>query len=271
MKVFKFLLAVLIVSGLWSLSAKASQSNRILCPQRPIKLAMYNLGLLLNKGQGLDADFVEELKKRSPCDFEVKVVPRARIWKEIETGGFDMTTSGIETAERAKFAYFHPYLRQKNYAVLSLKLTPNIASPEDFLLKDQKLQWGVVRSFKHGKEADDFLEKLRLQLRVIEATDSDQLLKMLQGDRIAGIFALPIVFRHKLVEYNLENKVKVLDWDKKENGIEHGLVLSKKSFSPEQAKAWGELINKMHRDGTIEKLLLKYLPESEAKAALIKL
>ena len=54
---------------------------------RTFTLAYHEHGLLYTKEQdaGLNKDVAMELNKRSGCRFEVSVMPRARIWLQIDT------------------------------------------------------------------------------------------------------------------------------------------------------------------------------------------
>lgn len=131
-------------------------------PQCPpsIKVAFYEYGLLYTAGTGIDQDVINELKIRSHCNFISTVLPRARIWRDIEAGDLAMSVSGIQTAARDQFAWFAPYLSIKNISILNKTLSKSIHSFDDFA-NDKSLQWGVVRGFKHGDTQEQFLILLR--------------------------------------------------------------------------------------------------------------
>jgi polar amino acid transport system substrate-binding protein len=97
---------------------------------------------------------------------------RARIWADLANGASDMTVSGIQTAERDRFAWFSHYLTMKNYALVRLANGTKIQGADNFL-KQPKLKFGVVRAFRHGEQQDKWLNQLRAQQRVEESPDVD--------------------------------------------------------------------------------------------------
>lgn len=240
------------------------------CPDRPIALGFSELGSFYNDGTGLDQDVVDELTKRSKCRFAKSVIPRVRVWKDLEDGSLDMGVSGIETEERAKFAAFLPYIAQKNYALLSRKMPAGVMSMEDFVALPGKLRWGAVRGFRHGSYYDGLIARLKAEDRLDEVTETDQLFKMLKADRYMGMLALPMVYHLKLKEFDMADRVTVVDWKPNDPSVKHGLVLSRARFSPAEIEKWANIVDAMNRDGTMEKLIGKYLPPLEAARSLVK-
>ncbi|QLG89472.1 transporter substrate-binding domain-containing protein [Chitinibacter bivalviorum] len=237
------------------------------CGNRPIKLAFYEFGLLYEQGKGIDKDLIEELAKRTHCRFETQLMPRARIWSDLASGALDMSVSGIETPERNQFAWFAPYLSIKNYALVDTNLAKSVNSPAAFLAS-KEAQFGVVRSFKHGAEQDAFLGQMRAMQRVQDSPDVDALYNKLKEHRVSGIFSQPVVFRRNLGKFGLEKYVAIQDWTPNEKGLPHGLILAKSAFTEEQANAWRAQINALKADGTLKKIYLRYLPESEVTQLL---
>ncbi len=121
---------------------------------------------------GIDKDIVDELIKRSGCKFETQVMARARIWADLANGALDMTVSGIQTAERDRYAWFAHFLTMKNYALVRHANDAKVQSADDFL-KQPKLKFDVVRAFRHGEQQDQWLDQLRAQQRVEENPDVD--------------------------------------------------------------------------------------------------
>ena len=143
---------------------------------------------------------------------------------------------------------------------------------DEFIAHPQRPQWGVVRGFFHGDEFEEALGTLRTQKRIVEATDSVHLLKLLTSGRVAGIFSLPLVFQFEQGRQGLPPFVTINDWQPRQNahGTVHHLVLSRKRFGPTEAQAWSQVLAQMHNDGTIARLLARYLDASAVSAALVK-
>lgn len=239
------------------------------CPPRPIRLAFYEYGMYYNQGSGVDQDVVEELKRRSGCTFDIRVLPRIRIWIDLESGEVDMATSAVETPERARIFWFMHYMQAKQYALVSKRQTAGVDSMEAFIATPG-LRLAMGRGFKHSAYYDAALERLAAQGRIEVVTSADQMYEMLKNERVAGIIAGAMVFRLKLRELQMEDQVRVADWNPSEPPIFAGLVMPRRNFSEAQAKEWARLIDEMRRDGTMERLIGKYLSRQETLDSLIR-
>ncbi|QLI81123.1 transporter substrate-binding domain-containing protein [Chitinibacter fontanus] len=252
---------------LCALTAMAVPAQAFDCGKKAIKLAFYEFGLLYDQGLGIDKEIVDELKRRTHCHFHVQVMPRARIWADLASGALDMSVSGIQTPERDQFAWFIPYLSLKNYTLLDATLASQVKTAEAFLQND-KTQFGIVRSFRHGKQQDAFIARMQALNRVQESPDVGALFGKLKEGRVQGVFAPPVVFRHQLRKLNIEPQLLVQDWSPHEKGIPHGLILAKASFSETQMQAWQGEISAMRADGTLRRIYRQFLPEPEVAQLL---
>ena len=184
------------------------------CGDQPIRLALYENGSFYysegGQNQGIDKDVVDELMKRSACKFDVKVMTRARIWADLSTGDLDMSVSGIQNPQRDKFAWFANYLILKNYVVMQSGAALSAPTAASFL-QQRKLQFGAVRSFKHGAQQDKLLEDLRAEQRVQDSANAETLFKKLKEGRIDALFSQPPVYRKYIQDMGLQKDVTVLD------------------------------------------------------------
>lgn len=237
------------------------------CGPRPLRVALYEYGYFYNAGQGIDQDVVQELMRRTGCGMDVQVMTRARIWADLASGGLDMSVSGIQTPERDQFAWFAHYLIMKNYALIPQRLASTVRGPEDFLAQP-KLQFGVVRAFKHGVGQDALLAQLRQQQRVQESPDVQTVFKKFQDRRVDALFSQPPVYRKFWQELGLQDTVVIQDWTPHEKGVPHGLIMAKSTFTAKQAEQWREVLQAMRRDGTLLRIFSHYLPAHEAQAML---
>ena len=91
----------------------------------------------------------------------------------IESGALDFSLSGISNAERDKFAGFAWYFSNKYY--LLVRQDAGVASQADFARHD-KLQLGVIRSFRYSESANQLVDKLQATNRdvtsIIEFNDA---------------------------------------------------------------------------------------------------
>src|SRR5471032_1152899 len=75
-----------ILAAMLLLGANTSiRAEPALCPQ-PLRVALYDVELFFDpkSGGGIDADVIEELRKRTSCKFDIQFNSRVRIWKAME-------------------------------------------------------------------------------------------------------------------------------------------------------------------------------------------
>lgn len=260
--VHRRLARTLFAACLSGLTATACWSAERPDCSRTFTLAYHDHGMLYSKAsdQGIDKDVAQELIKRSGCRVEVSVMPRARIWKWIESGELDFSMSGITNESRDKFASFAWYLYNKYY--LMVRKDAQARTLAEFE-QNKSLRLGSIRSFRYSPSANLLADRLAEQGRISEVVDHEQLLAMLKLDRIQGMIIEP--FNYSQVDAKalgeLTRIVEVGD-----PPTLHGLIMSKASLPETELRKWRGLIDEMRRDGTLLKILRKYFAPEEAKA-----
>ncbi|MBA5608476.1 transporter substrate-binding domain-containing protein [Duganella sp. FT3S] len=229
---------------------------------RTYTLAYHEHGMLYSKAldQGIDKDVAEEMIKRSGCKFTVTVMPRARIWALIESGQLDFSMSGITNPERDKFAAFGWYLFNKYY--LLVRKDAGVRSIDDFQRR-QDLSLGTIRSFRYSERFNHLADALRAENRINEVVNHEQLLGMLKLNRIQGIIIEP--FNYSQVQQRELSELTNL-FESDDPSVLHGLIMSKRSLSPEDQQQWRNIIDGMRRDGTLFQIMRKYFGDRQAKA-----
>jgi polar amino acid transport system substrate-binding protein len=241
------------------------------CLHRPINFAFYEMGYaysdadMVSRGsaRGIDRDLLDELIKRSGCQFHTAVYARARTWHDLQSGELDMASAAAQTEERDRFAWFAFYMIGKQYLVVGPTAPANVQRMDD-LLANPRMRLGVVRSFVHGKYFDDYVAKLRPLGRVQDYVDQDALYYALEKGEVNAVFGLSFVYPLYLDKFNLGKQVRVLDLDPTP-GLKHGLVMAKATFSEKDAERWRALVEAIRRDGTMQRIIAKYLGEERAK------
>lgn len=250
--------------GICALHCATGQAVTLECPRQPWLVALYDNGLVDSQGKtGIDAELIDEIARRSGCKFKRILLPRARIWHQLEHGGLDLSVAAIESAQRKKFGWFIHYLQMKNLVLLDPNLPTDIVTARDFLQQPQ-LQFGAIRSYRHGFFHDRFLQQLGARKRLQYYPDIHTLFLAFSLRRVHGIFSQPPVYRRLLAETAVSPAVRVLDWAPEETPVPHGLVLAKHSFSLAQARQFQQLINELRDDGTLLRIFQNHLPADEA-------
>jgi polar amino acid transport system substrate-binding protein len=245
-----------------SVAASATPGSRAL-PEcsRPFSIGLHEHGLLYTAqtGEGIDKDIADELARRTRCHLTLTVLPRARIWQLLETGALDFTLSGISNPQRDKFAAFSWYVSNKYY--LLVRRDADVHSVPEFRRK-RGLHLGLIRSFRYGERANEFVDALESESRVTYAGSLDPLYTILLADDIQAMIIEPFDFP-MIAGAQLKAQTAILEFA--DPPVPHGLVMSRKALPPAQQQAWHEVIQSMRADGTMRRIFEKYFPADLAR------
>ncbi|OYT88854.1 MAG: hypothetical protein CFE43_20320 [Burkholderiales bacterium PBB3] len=237
------------------------------CPSKPITFAFFESGLLYSEKtkDGIDKAVMDELARRSKCQFDFSLKPRARIWLEMERGDLMMTGSALRTEEREAYAWGVNYFAMKPELILH-RTNGKIPKTLEEFLKDESLKIGVARTFKHGDAMDSFIDELRQRNRVADVLPSS-MYEMFTRNRFAAmpIYPLDTVYRdqHDVSQYSI-----VSDWFPADKSLPRALLFSKKHFSKAQVQEWRVLVQQMRDDGTLKKIYTAYAGKDTAEKLL---
>ncbi|SDH73997.1 substrate-binding periplasmic protein [Propionivibrio dicarboxylicus] len=257
-------LGALFISGI-------AAAGPVDCGSSPIRVGQFKLGYryYIENGQekGMNKDIMEEIKKRTGCLFITQEMPFARLWADLSSGEIDMTLSGIRSPERDKTLWCIPSITAKNFVVIGPQAQASVKNAADFIA-NEKLQFGMVRGYTHGKELDAKLDRLKQDGRVEESGNVDVLFEKLKHGRIDGFYSFPFVYRKNISELSMEKDVTIQDWAPKDPGIVGCMMLTKQRFSEDEAKRWNALVQQMRADGTLKRIFVRYVSPSEADKML---
>lgn len=221
---------------------------------RPFTLALHDHGLLYSgeTDTGIDKDVADELIRRSGCKFTTSLMARSRIWQLIESGSLDFSLSGITNAERDKFAGFAWYFSNKYY--LLVRKDSGVRNQVDFE-RNEKLQLGVIRSFRYSPSANQLVDKLQAVNRVSQAGGLAPLYQTLMQNQIQGMLIEPFDYP-SLEEKKIRDVTTIVEFG--DPPVPHGLIMSKKSLPLAEQEKWRALVNGMRSDGTMRRIFEKY-------------
>jgi len=253
----RFFSLLVLAPALW-LCAEAVAAESLGC-ETPIRLAFYRNPLVYHDGGGIDQDVVAELARRTGCQFELSVMPRAEIWKALESGELDMATSGISTPERRAIAYFIPYLYLRNKLILPDYLGDELKSLEDF--HDMPgARIGVIAGYRHGAYIDTLLRMLRSEGRVREYSDDTARFSALLHGEVEAVIGHEMNLRSAVIDRQQRSHFRVIDV-MPGPAIGLGLVLGRKHFTPAQSAQWQREIDAMWVDGGLLKIMSQNAPQ----------
>ncbi|PHV12259.1 substrate-binding periplasmic protein [Chitinimonas sp. BJB300] len=215
---------------------------------------------------GIDHELFDEIARRMGCRKIVDIESNIRILRRIEAGTADMAGHKFQTPEREKIAWMVPYIYHRNFAIVRKTAAP-VRSKEAFMSNPQ-LQIAIGRTFSHGPGYAKIVTTLQEQGRVLEVADIKALYNILSLGRVQAIISSAPAYRAMLSAQQLENDFSVEDWVPEDARAPVCLMLSKARFSAEQAQRVSDLIESMRRDGTLKRILEKYLGAEDASQML---
>jgi polar amino acid transport system substrate-binding protein len=229
---------------------------------RPYTLALHDHGLLYSAASdtGIDKDFADELIRRSGCRVTVSLMPRARIWQLIESGALDFSLSGITTTERDRFAAFAWYFSNKYY--LLVRKDAGVRSVADFARND-KLQLGVIRSFRYSETANQLVDGLQSSNRLSQAGGLEPLYQALMRNHIQAMLIEPFDYP-TLDEKKIRDVTSIIAFN--DPPVPHGLIMSRKALPAAELEKWRALVDAMRADGTTLRIFEKYFNADLAHA-----
>ncbi|MBV8636149.1 MAG: transporter substrate-binding domain-containing protein [Burkholderiaceae bacterium] len=236
---------------------------------RPLTVAYFDIGALYNgaTGKGIDRDLVEEIGRRIGCKVSARFLSRTLVLHLMETGHLDISASAIPTPERAKFAEFVPYFWTRN-ELITLANPPLPDTPDGFLSAPD-LRLGVVRRYLHGAGWDEWIEALRAQGRVVEASDTHELVQLLYAGRISAFPAIPYVSMTFLDISGRRTPIKRARWFADQPGTEGTLLLSRTTLDQPTRDAIAQAVREMREDGTLATIFARYVPDKKDVAAML--
>jgi polar amino acid transport system substrate-binding protein len=226
---------------------------------RPIRVAFYEFGINYDPATsgGRDLDLINDLSRRTGCRFEHVYDSRVRIWKQLEEGTLDMTVSAIDTPDREQFARF--VLTSWDRDLILVHLKPGFPVTADEFLADRTLLAGAVKGYHYTAGIDEWVNSLRAQKRTYEAPDVATLMRVFDAGRVAAIPIEPEALPELTRRYHLAQPYQRVDWFAKSPKTAGGLALSRARLPEAVATQFHETMERMRRDGTLQRIGEKYM------------
>ncbi|WP_374400322.1 substrate-binding periplasmic protein [Niveibacterium sp.] len=204
--------------------------------------------------QGIDRDVVDELAQRTGCRFEPRFESRVRIWQQLQAGALDVSMSGIQTAERERFARFIPYATERNLVAVRRAATGTITPSS--VLTDDTLTVAITRSYRYGPPFDDWVAR-QANGRVFEAADEEAAFRLLVIGRADAAIVRDLAWPTLKRSY----PAAVLQWlDVGAPAIEIGVVLSRAQIGDALYEKFRAAILAMKQDGSLQRIIQRHVP-----------
>jgi len=241
-------------------------------PCGTLRSAFYEYGALYYRDAdggwaGIDKDVVDEVARRMGCTIAASTDSRVRIWAGLSGGNLDMSVSSVSTPEREKFSRVVPYIAERNYVLVGKQVGAHIHSMGDFLAAPG-IRIGVIKTFRHGKAYDAWLDRLRAQGRVYEAPDYVGLLRLFKAGRVQAIMAITSGWYPLLKQEQMAGSYRIMDWAPRRDNVVGGLILSRQRVDEAMLARFSKTIQEMRDEGTLKRIFERHL-DAELAAKLL--
>jgi polar amino acid transport system substrate-binding protein len=239
------------------------------CPiDRPIQVGLREVDTRLDESAngGSDLYLIDELARRTGCRFALSYDLRVRIWKQIEEGRLDMTTSVYETPEREPLVRF--VIVSWDRSLLLGHVKPGFPPSAEAFLADRRQLVGTVNTYRYSPGVDTWINQLRAEHRSYEAPDLATLLKVFDAGRVAVIPISSESYALVGKRYALSQPAQRLDWFANGPKAASGLALSRARLPAAVTDRFAEEVAKMRDDGTLLRIKEKLMSPELAREVL---
>ncbi|MBI2256705.1 MAG: transporter substrate-binding domain-containing protein [Proteobacteria bacterium] len=223
---------------------------------RPLHAGVIEFGFMYHAGEGVDIDLLNELAKRTGCQFEIKVATRAELWPAVEAGEIDFATNSISTPDRTKLARFVTYFGFKNMMVMP---SDQVGTTFSLAALVERPDWriGLVHGFRYGNYYDYNLKSLAGDNRVVFYRTQEDLFNGLKAGEVEAILAPSIHYFFYLAAAEREHFTLVNA--SPAPATPSGLAFSRTKFSAAQVDNWMRVLESMRLDRTLHRLIGRHM------------
>jgi len=220
---------------------------------------------MYHDGKGVDIDLLQELAKRTGCQFDIKITTRAKVWAQIEAGEVDLATNSISTPDRAKLARFVTYFGFKNMMVMP---SSEVGTTFSLAALVERPDWrlGLVQGFRYGNYYDYHLKTLLGDDRVIYYDTQLALFEGLRHHEIEAILAPSIHYFFYLTPEEREHFTLVNA--SPAPPTRSGLAFSRTQFSAAQVDNWLRVLEGMRLDQTLHRFATRHISSAAANTMI---
>ncbi|HEY4082399.1 MAG TPA: transporter substrate-binding domain-containing protein [Burkholderiaceae bacterium] len=204
---------------------------------------------------GVDKEFFEMLAQRSGCRLEIQLESQPRIWQFLKRGELDLASWVIPSPERDLLVTVIPLIQSRPMTVTWRDGGPQT---EAGFLADPALNAVTVRKSLYGAGYDELMQRLREQGRLSEAPDFETALRAFSARRSALLIAYPWGLLDQSPQWF--SQVQLSDWHAGGPSVSSGLAISRSTVSAADRQRLEDAVRAMHRDGSLRRILDRYLP-----------
>jgi ABC-type amino acid transport substrate-binding protein len=233
--------------------------------ERRFRVAVNNFKPLYSADQygqlsGLTYDLIKEIERRDGCLFQQQPTEFPRMNDDFKNWRTDIIAFIAESDTLNNYGTFHQIFSVRRKLLLNKSFFVKGKKIGEYL-NDPKIKFSNQIG-AHPLVSDAELEVLKKQDRTVQAPSPNVSYQMIEDGRVQAAFTTPILHYYYLSQHpGIQDKVvQISDPDRK---VVIGLYISKKRINGEEAARIQKVIEEMRKDGTLHKILLKYMKKED--------
>lgn len=253
--IFSFLL---FFSVLGHAKPKAKLAS-IACEKRYVIATMNSPpSYFVEKGKktGVGYDILTEVVRRLNCKYTDMIGSNSALIASFGRSSIDLFGPLLASAQLTGAEFIQTW-KLPRYLVVRKDYDLGTEAEVKQYLDNPKIVFGNLISgqfFLSDQELRDLFAGKRLK----EYPFPEDLAKALQEGKIQALFAGPFVLYHYIIKTGRAEQYKIIE-DKASPLVDTGFYMSTKRLSVEERQRVREVFNEMHNDGTLFKIVRKYL------------
>jgi polar amino acid transport system substrate-binding protein len=214
-----------------------------------------------NELVGVSVDFYNELARRTGCKINIEEIPPARL--DAMNRDDRVPILALAANRHRPNRSFIPVIAMTTDLIIrrDLKVTNTTVAHDT-----AAVVFGKISGLTYGQWGNNFLDSLPAD-RVDLSPSVDILYRKLAAGRIGATYGFSIMYLRNIDEYGLRDSVVVVPVKEVPRAVA-GVVLSETQVAPEDLKRFQAAIIAMRDDGTVLRILSRWVGEAVAKDVL---
>ena len=239
--------------------AAAGCSRNIVVPIAPIGLSVFVTPD--NTINGVYPELLRTIGLKEGCNFELSVVPRARLDLLFESGRADLLIPASRSPARDELGIFVP-LVQSRATLISVASDRLVIRNAQELIDRHDIRVGLVRGFDFGPAYQAIVKELTRQGRVVLDVDAASIARTLQNNAIDMTIMAPSILVGAMQAdpkaAGLMEKLRIEPIDELPWG-DSGVYISKNVSEPDKT-VLKEMLERAGKSGVVWKAFQRFYP-----------